>query len=223
MNKRLRVLLIFMIAGSLLTQVNAQNKPKEAPKKTTTKPKTTDIRSEDSPPPRQEEMTATDTAAVAIPGSDYPALDSATMFRSVPKPMVDFDTTAVVDDEFTRDIMKMLKVTNALDLGFTFAENLKSEEVESNPMLKEFYARFMADLKAGTTRRWFERTFVREYRKTFTHQEIKDLLAFYDTPLGRKVVRSSHEMLPSCMEQGKKIGGYMGAKMFYEMIKQGGN
>jgi hypothetical protein len=230
MKKHLKVLLVFIIACSLFSQVSAQvNKPKETPKKTTTKQKPPapkkkqesvivqdeEVVEEPPPPPPPGQEWLTDSTSVEM----SPALDS-NILKSLPQPMKDFDTTAVTNDPFTKDILQLLNVTNALGLGLTMAEGLKSEEIESNPMLKAFYAKLIEDMRSGTARRWFERTFVREYRKFFTHEDIKGLLAFYETSLGRKVVRSTHEMLPGCMDAGRKIGAYIGFIMMMEMMKE---
>ncbi|MDO9631497.1 MAG: DUF2059 domain-containing protein, partial [Humidesulfovibrio sp.] len=40
------------------------------------------------------------------------------------------------------------------------------------------------------------------YANTFTHQEIREILAFYQSPVGKKAVAS----LPQILREGQKIG-----------------
>jgi hypothetical protein len=160
------------------------------------------------PPPPGVEMRPADTSDI-----------NAELRKSMPVPQVDFDTTAVPNDDFTKDILRLLTVTNALNLGILFAENMP-KEYENNPTMKMLYARLIEDMRSGTSRRWFERVYVREYRKLYTAEDIKELLKFYDSPLGRKVVRTTFEMLPGITTQGKYIGAYMGAKLFMDMMSQ---
>lgn len=219
MNKHLKVLLLVVLAVSLLSQANGQ----ATSQKTSTK-----SQAPENPPPAAKK--AEDGKRVKVqeeeemppppPTRQELAPDSASLFGNVPKPMVDFDTTAVPDDAFTKDILKMMTVTNALNLGLTFADQMNKEDVENNPMLKEFYTRLMNDMRSGTSRRWLERIYVREYRKIYTPEEIQELLKFYDSPIGRKLVRVTHEMLPGVMSQGKQIGQYIASVLIFQMMKE---
>ena len=44
------------------------------------------------------------------------------------------------------------------------------------------------------------------YSKYFTHDEIKELTAFYETPLGKKVIKSNPNIAMECFDAGKELG-----------------
>lgn len=52
------------------------------------------------------------------------------------------------------------------------------------------------------------------YARTFSDEEIKGLIRFYETPLGRRYSGA----LPTMTEQAQAVGGEMGAKMANEAI-----
>ena len=54
------------------------------------------------------------------------------------------------------------------------------------------------------------------YAGTFTHQEIRELLAFYTTPTGRKAAAS----MPGLMRQGQQIGESMAREMGPELKRR---
>ncbi len=54
------------------------------------------------------------------------------------------------------------------------------------------------------------------YAGTFTHQEIRELLAFYNTPTGRKAAAS----MPGLMRQGQQIGESMAREMGPELKRR---
>lgn len=54
------------------------------------------------------------------------------------------------------------------------------------------------------------------YAKTFTHQEIRDMLAFYESPTGRKAAAS----LPGLMREGQKIGEDLARQMLPELKRR---
>ncbi|MBI5520587.1 MAG: DUF2059 domain-containing protein [Desulfovibrio sp.] len=54
------------------------------------------------------------------------------------------------------------------------------------------------------------------YAKTFTHQEVRDLLAFYESPTGRKAAAA----LPGLMREGQTIGEDLAQRMLPELKRR---
>jgi hypothetical protein len=215
MKNYFRFFLLTALAVSLLTQADAQVKKD---KKANTKTKEVEEPLEPPPPPQEFKKMKIDVVPAdtsAVPDQEH--IDES--MPGMPVPQVDFDTTAVPDDAFTRDIMKLLEVTNAINLGTMIAENMP-KEYENNETMKKFYAKFISDMKNGTSRRWLERAYVREYRKNFTQEEIKELVRFYESPIGKKLTNVTLEILPGVMKQGKNIGAYRGIQLYMEIINE---
>lgn len=203
MKTGMKAALVCLLAILLVAQVNGQVKKKND------KPP---VKKEEilEPPPRSEELQPFDTSKAKF--------DVVKDYTEELLLSVDFDTTAAPDDAFTRDILTLLDATNAINMGLTFAENMP-REYEGNEDMKEFYRRFIQDMRNGTFRRWQERVYVKEYRKRFTPQDIQELIRFYQSPLGKKLVGQTTELLPGVMEQGGKIGKYIGMKIYMEVLK----
>lgn len=193
-----KAVVVFLFVASLALQAGAQG-TKKAP----TPPQ---------PPPLPKEMKVVviDTATEEPPPR-MELIDDFTL------PPISFDTTASPDDAFTHDILRLLEVTNAIKIGTSMADNMQ-EMAQANDEMKEFYSRFMEDMRTGTMRRWMERIYTREYRKRFSHADIQELLRFYDSPVGKKIVDQTVDLLPGVMQQGRKMGEYMGMKIYMEML-----
>ena len=57
------------------------------------------------------------------------------------------------------------------------------------------------------------------YSNRFTHQEIKDLIAFYETPTGQKIIRIMPNLTEELAAIGKSWGADVGARVYDRMIK----
>jgi hypothetical protein len=58
------------------------------------------------------------------------------------------------------------------------------------------------------------------YEKAFTHQEILDIVAFYKTPTGKKILRVSPKLAQDSLLLGKKLGEDMGRPLFERVWKR---
>lgn len=106
-----------------------------------------------------------------------------------------------------RDIIRLLdinqtlvhvhQITNLVATNLTrFARARRPAEAES-----------ILDIARAETRRIFDENldslvprFMSVYDRYFTHDEILQMLAFYESPIGRKTLRVTPEVLPACIE-----------------------
>jgi hypothetical protein len=65
------------------------------------------------------------------------------------------------------------------------------------------------------------RACVPAYSKYYTHDEIKQLIAFYETPLGRRVVEVTPSITQETMLIGQTWGEKLGQDIVDELIKDG--
>jgi hypothetical protein len=196
----------------LFMDVSAQSKP--AKKTTKVKPKEEEIQEPPPPPPPPEELREVKIARV---DTLFKGKRTADKPVELELPPVNFDTTAVPDDQFSKDILALLEITNALNLGIQFATAINDDK---NSATKEFYEKLYKDVKEGTARRWIERLYIRQYRQRFSHEEIKEMVKFYESPVGKKLIIQTAEMLPGIVQESKKMSSYLVMKIYSDMLKE---
>ena len=194
------VLTIFALSTAGQTKSNTQKK-KSA---TTTK---------EIPPPPPPKKTESEDVRIGTIDDQKP--------QAPEKPIMNFDTTSVVQDAFTADILRLMKLTGAMDIGIMMAKGIEDKKTtEKVPMMKEFYTRFYNELEHGDVNRLLINQFVKTYRKYFTQEEVNSLIAFYQTDVGKKAIRVLPQITQESMEYGRKVGEYYGQKIMYELMAE---
>lgn len=132
--------------------------------------------------------------------------------------LVSFSTFSQSANTKIDDIRKFLIV------GGTEA-NLKAAMKNIVPMMKqntsfsslsdEFWDGFMKEIDYKE----FVELYVPIYDKYYTHQEIKDLITFYESPTGKKTVEKTPIIMAESMSLGQKLGEKIGQKVFEKMNK----
>lgn len=106
-------------------------------------------------------------------------------------------------------------------------EQVKNMFLQQNPALSrdlnEVAVKLRTDLRGRTSELTDE--IARLYALRFTEQELKDVLAFYKTPLGQKVISEEPKILDASVQQAQawanKISEEVLDKMRAEMKKKG--
>ncbi|HTB63381.1 MAG TPA: DUF2059 domain-containing protein [Opitutales bacterium] len=114
---------------------------------------------------------------------------------------------AMADDASHRQAaMKLLEATGGKDV----MRNAFIAVIDNMPASKSMPAAENADMKQAV-QQWFDEDFKWEdlssqiadiYAKAFTEDELNQLIAFYQTPLGKKTI----SLLPEVMKQGSALG-----------------
>jgi uncharacterized protein len=120
-----------------------------------------------------------------------------------------------------------LRVFEPIVLGVI--EQHKSLLEQANPMmsrdLNEVASRLRVEL--SPRRAELDADIIKIYAQAFTEQELKDLLAFYRSPLGKKVIEQEPLVLDSSMarasEWADKLAQEVVQKLRVEMRKKGHN
>ena len=189
-----------LLCVCILTASAEAQKSKE--QKTKVEKKTTQKTDDDFPPPPDiEQLEATKIDVVAV----------------------NVDTAAPPNDELTKEIMKFLNTTNALNLGAQFADLIvKRDLVDPQHLLPdEFFIRMSKAMTEGEGRRLFSNLVANIYRDHFSLQDMKDLNAFYSTPTGKKVVATLPLILVESTKRGEQLGGIMAKQIFEQLVKEG--
>jgi hypothetical protein len=148
----------------------------------------------------------------------------------MPPPTIDFDTTAAPQDPLTDSIRKLLAISGARGKDIEMAEKSLRQSLASmleNPETKEtgekFISRFVYEMSEGDAGRWLENVYIRNYRAFYTIEEIHDLIAFYQTPAGRKTLEKTLLLLDAVMTEARKIGAYLGPRVMAHVMNEGKN
>jgi hypothetical protein len=132
-----------------------------------------------------------------------------------------------VDPAFQRDIEKMLEVTGAARLGEQIAgavvQQLGQQMRQSNPTVPARAVEIMSEV----VRELFTKEYatlqprlVVAYAKVLTHDEVRQLIAFYETPLGRRLIAVTPQLAQAGMEAGQGWAQELGPRLQSEMQRR---
>jgi len=103
---------------------------------------------------------------------------------------------------FEDEVIKFIKITNADQLMLQVLEMSLNSVIpqmeEENPDFptKEYLERFKQKIDAN----YFMYQTIPIYSKYYTKEEISELVAFYETPIGRKLTNASPQIVQGMME-----------------------
>lgn len=106
-------------------------------------------------------------------------------------------------------------------------EQSKLLYLQQNPMLQKDLNEIAAQLRTEFTPKFAEITdeVAHEYATHFTEQELKDILAFYQTPTGKKLLQEqptvANESMKFAQDWANKLSTEVTAKMRDELKKRG--
>ena len=131
-------------------------------------------------------------------------LAAASLAHAVPA------SAQAVDPAFQRDIEKMLEMTGAARLGEQIAGAVVQQVGQSmrqgNPSVPARAVEIMSEVvKDLFTKEYgsLQPKLVGAYAKVLTHDEVRQLIAFYETPLGRRLIAVTPQLAQAGMEAGQ--------------------
>jgi len=121
-------------------------------------------------------------------------------------------------DAKAKDIRRLLEVTGSGQLGLQIIDSLLDTQKKALPGVPEgFWQEFRASLKAEE----FVELGVPIYDKYLSHQEIRGLLDFYQSPLGRKILEVQPLILQDSMAAGQRWGEGLAKKILERLREKG--
>lgn len=118
-----------------------------------------------------------------------------------------------ISKEFQSDIVRLLKITGAeaigIQMGVAVTNHMIDSLVKQDP---EIPPNAVASIKDEISIVIAEEMpklmteIVPIYAKHFTQEEIKGLIAFYSTPLGKKSIEAMPAVMNECMQAGQEWG-----------------
>ena len=116
------------------------------------------------------------------------------------------------------DIIKLLRVSGAGKLADQMMPILISQFKQLVPDIPDaFWVKFRERLNIDE----FILACVPVYSKYYTHDEIKQLIRFYESPIGKKMIKVTPQLSQETMAIGQKWGERLGQEIVNELIKDG--
>jgi hypothetical protein len=115
-----------------------------------------------------------------------------------------------------RDIRKLLKITGAGQMGMDAIDQMLVLQRQANPEIPEqFWIEFRKEISAnGLTD-----LIIPSYEKYFTHEDIKDLIDFYESPVGRKMLENQPQLVAESKLAGQQWGSDVAQRVMARLEK----
>lgn len=190
----MRQIILLFICFCLLKDVAAQVKQKT----TKTNEKGKIVRDEPEPPPPMEELKEL-------------SIDTGSIIQ---EPAIDFDTSAVPEDDLTAAIRQYFGETGTLRNSIGVLKMLYEDEDMKKLIPDSFRLKLIGAFEpGGLGYKYIELMYLKSYRKHYTKEDIEGLLIFQKTPLGQKTIKVSAAMMIENSVEGQKIGKWVARKL----------
>lgn len=117
-------------------------------------------------------------------------------------------------------IRELLAQSHAVDRALSVMEQSIPAQRAANPRIPAvFWDRFMEVAQAR--RAELQDMMIVVYDRHFSTDELRQLLAFYQTPIGQKMLQVQPVLLRESMQAGQQWGQRIGAEVGEELAKEG--
>ena len=122
-------------------------------------------------------------------------------------------SAAAIDPEKEKSIRHLIEVTGAVQLSMQTMLQMITLQRKANPSIPtEFWDRFQAKI----SEKEIADLVIPVYDRRFSKEEIDGLIAFYETPLGKKVITA----MPQVIQESSAAGEVMGRKIAEEVVQE---
>jgi hypothetical protein len=117
-------------------------------------------------------------------------------------------------------IRRILEITKAAELILTTMEASLPAQKAANPIIPAvFWDRFAARARAESAT--LIDSLVPVYDRLFTTEDLKELVRFYETPLGKRLIAATPEMSREAMVVGQRWGFVLGQQIGEQLQREG--
>lgn len=122
------------------------------------------------------------------------------------------------DSSKTASIKTLLEVTGSGKLGVQVVQNMLASYKQSLPNVpQDFWDNLIKELKPEV----LIEMIIPIYDKYYTADEIKKLIEFYQTPLGKKLISVMPQIMQESMQTGQAWGEEVGKKVYKNLTEKG--
>jgi len=117
-----------------------------------------------------------------------------------------------------QDITKLLNMTNSKDQAAQMFDLMLPNLIEIAPNVPNtFWTTFRSKIDLDG----FSKLLVPIYDKSFSHNDIKELLKFYESPIGKKLLEATPAITRESYIIGEQWGKQLGMEIVNELMKYG--
>ena len=117
-------------------------------------------------------------------------------------------------------IHQVLAMTHGIDLAVSAIETTVPAQRAANPRIPAvFWDRFLVEVR--NRRPEFESLMVDVYDHHFSTDELRQLIAFYQSPIGQKMISESPAVMQESMQAGRQWGGRIGQMVATQLQSEG--
>ena len=139
---------------------------------------------------------------------------------SVPAHAQSASQPEIQDSEKLALIHQLLTTTHAVDLAVSTIENSIAAQRTANTRVPAvFWDRFLAETR--NRRGEFEAMVVPVYDRHYSSAELRQLIAFYQSPIGQKVIAELPAITQESMDAGRQWGMKVGASIAAQLKSEG--
>lgn len=120
--------------------------------------------------------------------------------------------------EKEKDIRKLLDMTGAGQLGKQLMDQMLAQFKQAMPRVPE---KFWDEVAKETSVEQLVEMVVPVYDGNFEHEDIKGLIAFYESPLGKKLIAAQPQIMKESMAAGQKWGMEVAARIVKRLQAEG--
>lgn len=129
--------------------------------------------------------------------------------------------TAQVSNEYTAALQKMLEVSNGLDATQQVMTQLFAVfKSQFSEVPAEVWDRMQKEMSASMKKDFVE-MLAPIYQKYLTLEDMKAIIAFYESPAGKKLATSQTGIATESFQAGQKWGEQIGLKVQEQLKKEG--
>ena len=115
------------------------------------------------------------------------------------------DTLSVPDDAFSRKIKQLRSERSGLTIEAIIKLKLAEEQGKDKTHSKLFYDQLQEELTTGHTGKLLENSLINLYRRSYTEEEIDELIAFYKTSAGKKMDKEYFIVLVQSVKDAEQL------------------
>jgi hypothetical protein len=126
----------------------------------------------------------------------------------------------VSNEALRKDIQKLLILTGSDQVAIQIMNQMITMFKQSSPQVpEEFWQEFMKEAEANVAD--LNNLVIPIYAKYLSHEEIKELIRFYETPVGQKILKVLPQIMQESMVAGQQWGQQLGEKAVTKLKEKG--
>ena len=135
-------------------------------------------------------------------------------------------TQGTINEEKRRDIIRLLEITKAADLGTQIIQQMTGSLRESFAMMPaetrdKIFKTFEEEMSKEFGKEKMIEMVVPIYDKYLSAEDVKGLIAFYESPLGQRTIEALPAIAREAYENGARRGREAGLRVMSRLATEG--